>query len=43
MEEGPLGVLKTNSKILEANELKKLDKAEKGLVSGIHATGKGES
>ena len=36
------GVLKTNSKILEASELKRLDKTEKLLVAGIHAAGKGE-
>ena len=37
------GVLKTNSKILEASELKRLDKTEKLLVAGIHASVKGEN
>ena len=37
------GVLKVNSRILEAHELRKLDKAEKGLVNAIHLTGKGRS
>ena len=35
------GVLKVNSRILEAHELKKLDKSEKSLVNAIHSTGKG--
>jgi len=34
------GVLKTNSKILEAGELKRLDKAEKAMVTGSVATAK---
>ena len=35
------GVLKVNSRILEAHQLKKLDKSEKSLVTAIHAVGKG--
>ena len=35
------GVIKVNSRILEAHELKKLDKSEKSLVNAIHVTGKG--
>ena len=39
--EEAVGVLKVNSRILEAHELKKLDKSEKSLVNAIHITGKG--
>jgi hypothetical protein len=35
------GVLKVNSRILEAHELRKLDKSEKSLVNAIHTAGKG--
>ena len=39
---GAVGVIKVNSRILEAHELKKLDKSEKSLVNAIHVTGKGK-
>jgi|LakMenE01Jun11ns_1017448.scaffolds.fasta_scaffold7820097_1 hypothetical protein len=36
------GVLKVNSRILEAHQLRKLDKSEKSLVNAIHTAGKGK-